>query len=54
VEDVYLEALSRMPTKAENESLVAELAAANSEERRQVIEDLYWSVLTSREFLFNH
>ena len=22
--------------------------------RRQAIEDLYWAVLTSREFLFNH
>jgi hypothetical protein len=22
--------------------------------RRQAVEDLYWAVLTSREFLFNH
>src|SRR5213076_1311322 len=35
VEDVYLAALARMPTKAESESLVAELEAAGSEERRQ-------------------
>ena len=54
VEHVYLAALSRQPTKAESESLMAELTAASSEDRRQVIEDLYWSVLTSREFLFNH
>ena len=28
--------------------------AAPPDDRRQAIEDLYWSVLTSREFLFNH
>ncbi len=54
VDDVYLAALSRQPTAAERDSLIGELAAAPSEERRQVIEDLYWSVLTCREFLFNH
>jgi hypothetical protein len=30
------------------------LSSARPEERRHAIEDLYWSVLTSREFLFNH
>ena len=30
------------------------LAAAPPEERRQVVEDMYWSLLTSREFLFRH
>ena len=54
VEELYLAALSRLPTETEREPLVAELIAAKSEDRRQVIEDLYWSVLTSREFLFNH
>lgn len=54
VEGLYLAALSRMPTEHERESLVAELAKAKDDERRQAVEDLYWSVLTSREFLFNH
>jgi hypothetical protein len=54
VEELYLAALSRLPTAVEREPLVAELGAAKQEDRRQVIEDLYWSVLTSREFLFNH
>jgi hypothetical protein len=54
VEDVYLTALSRFPTEEENQPLVLELANTKPEERRQAIEDLYWSVLTSREFLFNH
>jgi hypothetical protein len=54
VEDLYLAALSRLPTDEEKQKLTGELAAAPAEERRQAIEDLYWSVLTSREFLFNH
>jgi hypothetical protein len=54
VESLYLAALSRLPSDDERASLTAELAATTPEERRQAIEDLYWSVLTSREFLFNH
>lgn len=54
VEDLYLAALSRFPSDAEKQKLSAELAAAKPEERRGVIEDLYWSVLSGREFLFNH
>ena len=23
-------------------------------DRRQLVEDLYWSILSSKEFLFNH
>jgi hypothetical protein len=33
---------------------VAELRGVEPAQRRQAIEDLYWSVLTSREFLFQH
>lgn len=29
------------------------LSVASPEERRQAVEDLYWSVLSSKEFLFN-
>ena len=29
-------------------------AQATALARRQAIEDLYWAVLTSKEFLFNH
>ncbi|HZN37004.1 MAG TPA: DUF1549 and DUF1553 domain-containing protein [Pirellulaceae bacterium] len=54
VESLYLAALSRLPTEKESASLVETLSAAPVEERRQAIEDLHWSVLTSREFLFNH
>jgi hypothetical protein len=53
VEELYLSALCRLPTEAESRSLVEELSSAPLD-RRQTIEDLYWSVLTSREFLFQH
>ena len=54
VESLYLAALSRFPTPAERDALVAELRYVEPAQRRQAIEDLYWSVLTSREFLFQH
>lgn len=54
VSDLFLAALSRLPTRNEQVKLAGELASAQSTDRRQSIEDLYWSVLTSREFLFNH
>jgi hypothetical protein len=54
VEEAYLAALSRYPSDAESAQLVAALDEAPAEDRRQVIEDLYWSILSSKEFLFNH
>ncbi|MGH7138797.1 MAG: DUF1549 domain-containing protein, partial [Pirellulales bacterium] len=53
IEDVYLNALSRIPTEDEKSRLLAVLAEPG-QDKRQVLEDLYWSVLSSREFLFNH
>lgn len=54
VETLYLAALSRLPSDREKGPLLEALASTPDGERRQAIEDLYWSVLTSREFLFNH
>jgi hypothetical protein len=99
VEDLYLAALSRLPTPAERQKLAAvlgevedsdrapalaelqkeisqtltikdpaarskaleqvekrvrEIPAEAVRTRRKAIEDLYWSVLSSNEFLFNH
>ena len=50
----YLRCLSRYPSEQELVSLVKELTDSTAEERRTVAEDLLWSLMTSREFLFNH
>jgi Protein of unknown function (DUF1549)/Protein of unknown function (DUF1553) len=54
VEGLYLGAFARLPRDDEKAKLADALSDASADERRQAIEDLYWSVLTSREFLFNH
>ncbi len=55
LEHLYLRALCRRPTAEEKQRLLPVLAqAAKTAPRQQVLEDLFWSVLTSREFLFNH
>jgi hypothetical protein len=54
VEEAYLSALSRFPTDAEKAKLVAALAETSGADRRPIVEDLFWSILSSKEFLFNH
>jgi hypothetical protein len=54
IDDLYLRAFARRPTKAERDPIVKELAAVPEAERRQAREDVAWSVLSSKEFLFNH
>jgi hypothetical protein len=54
IEELYLAALSRYPTDRELTSLLATMNDAPANERRAVLEDVYWAVMSSREFLFNH
>ncbi len=54
VEGLYLRALSRFPTDNERRKLTALLEESSPEDLRSVVEDLYWAVLSSREFLFSH
>lgn len=56
VERIFLLALSREPTASERQrllDLLAEAARDPQANRREALEDLYWAVLTGREFLFN-
>jgi len=46
--------LSRPPTATEKARSLKLLADAGEPERRAALEDLYWSLLSSKEFLFNH
>ena len=54
VEDAWIITLSRKPTDAERKPFEDMLSKAAPEEKRQIVEDMYWSLLTSREFLFRH
>ena len=54
LQEVMLASLTRFPTKTEVANLVPLLESATEKEKRIVVEDLFWSLLTSREFLFNH
>ena len=54
LDEVYLAALSRYPTEEEKTRLLGILTETSADERRVVVEDLFWSVMSSREFIFNH
>ena len=54
VEDAYLRALARFPSDRERGKLAAVLSSVAEGEKRAAIEDLYWSILSTKEFLFNH
>jgi hypothetical protein len=50
-------ALCREPTPGEAkrfEAILHEASGAKNANRREALEDLFWAVLTGREFLFNH
>jgi len=52
VETLYIRCLSRKPTPAEAEQFQTLLAA--NPDPKPVLEDIFWALLNSREFLFNH
>ena len=54
IEHSFLLCLSRFPKPHELQKYSALLASVKPEERRQATEDLLWSLLSSREFLFQH
>lgn len=52
VDFLYMRALCRPPTNEERSHWTAELTAASS--LNEAAEDLFWALLNSREFAFNH
>ncbi len=56
VDEAYLRSLSRTPSADERRRvlLLAQESLKEDGNRREVYEDLLWSLMTSREFLFSH
>ncbi|MFC7336861.1 PSD1 and planctomycete cytochrome C domain-containing protein [Haloferula chungangensis] len=55
VENLYLRTLGRVPTPEEKEKIAPHLAETkNPKETRELLDDVFWALLNSKEFLFNH
>jgi hypothetical protein len=54
IDEAYLSAVARPPTPSEKQQLLKVFATAPKAERRTMLEDTYWALLSSKEFLFNH
>ena len=50
--EMYLRCMSRKPTENELKSLIAEIEA--QKDKRLALEDTFWALMNSREFVFNH
>jgi hypothetical protein len=55
IRHLYLTVLSRPPTDMESEKLLAAVAEKPEPAAvREVLEDVFWALLNSKEFIFNH
>ena len=52
LDELYLASLSRLPTAAERKSVETYIAA--EPDQKKAFEDVLWTLLNSKEFLFNH
>jgi len=52
ISEMYVRCFTRQPTAEETAKLTA--LVAEQENKKEVLEDIFWSLLNSSEFLFNH
>ncbi|WP_233207318.1 MULTISPECIES: DUF1549 and DUF1553 domain-containing protein [Pirellulaceae] len=52
IEKIFIRCLSRKPSAEEREKLLATMK--EEENKQRGLEDIFWAVLNSREFMFNH
>jgi hypothetical protein len=52
LDELYIRSFARRPTEKEKAALTALLGETS--DKRQALEDTFWALLNSREFLFNH
>ncbi len=53
VENLYLRVFGRLPKEQEKTAIQQTLAAA-PDQRQQALEDVFWALMNSKEFYFNH
>lgn len=56
IEDIYIRTVTRKPTPEEMKQLVGQVNAVGNDaaQKQQVLSDVFWAVLNSKEFIFNH
>ena len=54
IEKLYLRCVGRRPTEQEKARLSNEAKQAGEGQEKPVLEDLFWALLNSKEFAFNH
>ena len=52
LDELYLASLSRFPTDPEKELMLQSFASPD--DRRVAVEDILWTLLNTKEFVFNH
>jgi hypothetical protein len=52
IEELYIRCLSRKPVLHERTAF--EVVLANEPDKQKALEDVFWALLNSREFMFNH
>ncbi|MDR3638353.1 MAG: DUF1553 domain-containing protein [Isosphaeraceae bacterium] len=54
IDELYMACLSRFPTEAERQHLLDLLPPPGTPSEGEIVEDMFWGLMSSREFLFNH
>ncbi len=54
VGNLFLRCYSRQPSEAEKAKLMQVVNEAPADKKQQALEDVFWALLNSKEFMFNH